>query len=275
MNVTEAPFIQEFIRLCQDGWRMGWHEYHGGNLSYRLTEDEIELVKGSLKLDAEWKHMELSFPSLREQVFLVTGSGECFRDAVAKPMDNFGIVQLNGKGDCYRVLWGLMHNGRKPTSEFLSHLQIHEIKRNSSGDSYRIVYHSHPSNIIALSFILPSDSKSFSRELWDMEPECAMVFPDGIGVIPWMVPGTAELAGVTGELMKTHDVALWAQHGLLVASTDMSTALGVTNTVEKAAEILIKILATGRERFHVSNESYSKLAEVFHLNIKKEYLADG
>ena len=45
MTVTEAEFVQGFIRMCSDGWEQGWHERNGGNLSYRIKEEEVNEVK--------------------------------------------------------------------------------------------------------------------------------------------------------------------------------------------------------------------------------------
>lgn len=37
----------------------------------------------------------------------------------------------------------------------------------------------------ALTFVLPLEDKIFTRELWEMATECPVVFPDGVGVVPW------------------------------------------------------------------------------------------
>ena len=69
-------------------------------------------------------------------------------------------------------------------------------------ERYRVVYHAHTTNIIALTFVLPLEDRVFTRELWEMATECPVVFPDGIGVVSWMVPGGRKIAVVTSELMK-------------------------------------------------------------------------
>jgi rhamnulose-1-phosphate aldolase len=33
MPITDAKFIQDFIRLTDDAFKKGWHERNGGNLS--------------------------------------------------------------------------------------------------------------------------------------------------------------------------------------------------------------------------------------------------
>ena len=56
--------------------------------------------------------------------------------------------------------------------------------------------------VIALTLVLPLDDKVFTRELWESATECPVVFPDGVGVVTWMVPGGREIAVKTAELMK-------------------------------------------------------------------------
>lgn len=38
------------------------------------------------------------------------------------------IIELDEKGENYRILWGLVNGGR-PTSELPSHLMNHEVKK--------------------------------------------------------------------------------------------------------------------------------------------------
>ena len=42
MNFYDIEFVKGFIRMCDDGWQQGWHERNGGNLSYRLSEKDVE-----------------------------------------------------------------------------------------------------------------------------------------------------------------------------------------------------------------------------------------
>ena len=54
----------------------------------------------------------------------------------------------------------------------------------------------------------------FTRELWEMATECPVVFPSGVGVVHWMVPGGRDIAVETSKLMEKYDVAVWAHHGI-------------------------------------------------------------
>ena len=168
---------------------------------------------------------------------------------------------------------GGLTNGGKPTSELPAHLMNHEVKKQVTDGKYRVVYHAHPANIIALSFILPPDDVTFTRELWEMEPECAMVFPGGMGVLPWMVPGTVEIADKTCELMKEYDVVLWAQHGLFATGDTFDNTFGLAHTVEKAAEMLLKTLSTPQGKCYIPTvQDFKDMAKVFNLDLPEKFL---
>ena len=187
MRVLDAEFTKGFIRMADDGWQQGWHERNGGNLSYRMKQEEVDAVREDFK-EGQWQDIGTVVPDLAGEFFLVTGSGKFFRNVIIKPEDSLCIVEIDEKGEKYRIVWGLI-NGGKPTSELPSHLMNHEVKKRVTNGRYRVIYHAHTTNTIALTFVLPLEDKVFTRQLWEMATECPVVFPDGIGVVPWMVPG--------------------------------------------------------------------------------------
>ena len=77
-------------------------------------------------------------------------------------------------------------------SVFTEPLMNHEVKKGVTNGAHRVIYHAHTTNVIALTFVLPLEDKVFTRELWEMATECPVVFPSGIGVVGWMVPGGRE-----------------------------------------------------------------------------------
>lgn len=109
-----------------------------------------------------------------------------------------------------------------------------EVVKKRTNDAFRIVYHCHATNVIALTFVLPLDNKVFTRELWEMATECPVVFPEGVGVVKWMVPGGKDIAIETSKLMEKYNVAIWAHHGIFVTGPDFDTTFGLADTVEKA-----------------------------------------
>ena len=257
--------------MADDGWNQGWHERNGGNLSYRIKPEEIESVKEELD-PGEWKEIGTSVPNLSGEYFLVTGSGKYFRNVMIRPEDSFCIIELDNTGENYRICWGLTGGGR-PTSELPSHLMNHEVKKAASGGKHRVIYHAHPENIIALTFVLPLKDEVFTRELWEMATECPVVFPDGVGVVPWMVPGGRDIAVATSELMKKYDVAIWAHHGMFVSGEDFDLTFGLMHTVEKSAAILVKVRSMEHEKLQtITPEQFRDLAKAFNVELPERFL---
>lgn len=271
MKMLESEFVQGFIRMANDGWELGWHERNGGNLSYRVKPEEVESVKEEFQA-GEWKPIGTEVPGLAGEYFLVTGSGKYFRNVILKPEDSICMIELDEKGERYRIVWGLV-NGGKPTSELPSHLMNHEVKAGLTNGTYRVIYHAHTTNVIALTFVLPLKDEVFTRELWEMATECPVVFPDGIGVVPWMVPGGREIAVATSNLMKNYDVAIWAHHGMFAAGEDFDTTFGLMHTVEKSAEILVKMLSMRPDKLQtIKPEEFRSLARDFQVTLPEKFL---
>ena len=45
--------------------------------------------------------------------------------------------------------------------------------------------------------------------------------------------------------MKTYQAAIWAQHGLFASGPDFDITFGLAHTIEKSAEIYVKVLSMG------------------------------
>ena len=54
MKILESKFVQGFIKMADDGYKQGWHERNGGNLSYRLKAEEVEMIRPRLNAPGEW-----------------------------------------------------------------------------------------------------------------------------------------------------------------------------------------------------------------------------
>ena len=189
-----------------------------------------------------------------------------------KPEDSFCIIELDDKGESYRICWGLVKGGR-PTSELPSHLMNHEVKMLASGGKHRVIYHAHPANVIALTFVLPLSDEAFTRELWEMATEYPVVFPSGVGVVPWMVPGGRDIAVATSELMKKYDVAIWAHHGMFCSGEDFDLTIGLMHTVEKSAEILVKVRSMAQQKLQtIMPDEFRRLAKDFGVELGEQFL---
>jgi len=271
MKVLEAEFVKGFIRMADDGWNQGWHERNGGNLSYRIKKEEVDSVREQFS-EGEWQPIGTNVPGLSGEFFLVTGSGKYFRNVSIKPEDSICIIELDSTGINYRIVWGLINGGR-PTSELPTHLMNHEIKKHATRDRHRVIYHAHTTNIIALTFVLPLEDKVFTRELWEMATECPVVFPQGVGVVPWMVPGGRDIAVATSELMKKYDLAIWAHHGMFASGEDFDLTFGLMHTAEKSAEILVKMLSMRPDKLQtITPDNFRALAKDFKVTLPEEFL---
>ena len=261
MKVLESEFAKGFIRMSDDGWQLRFHERNGGNLSYRIRPEEIEEVREDL-VECDWCDIGEVAKEVAGEYFMVTGSGKFFRNVSLKPEESAGIIEISEDGSKYRIVWGLV-NGAVPTSELPS----------VTGGKNRVIYHAHPVNVIALTFILPLDDKVFTRELWEMMTECPIVFPEGIGVVPWMVPGGPEIAEASARLMEEHNAVIWAHHGLFAAGEDFDLAFGLFHTIEKSAEILLKVMnVTDKKRQTIQTDDLRKLAKAFNVVLPEKYL---
>lgn len=272
MKILDTKFVQGFIKMADDGYCQGWHERNGGNLSYRLKKEEAESIKSRMNFRDEWYPIGTSVPKLAGEFFLVTGSGKYFRNIIVDPEVCIAIIELDDKGENYRICWGLVEGGR-PTSELASHLMNHEVKKEVTNGEHRVIYHAHTTNVIALTYILPLDDKIFTRELWEMATECPVVFPDGVGVVEWMVPGGRDIAVETSKLMRKYNAVVWAHHGLFCSGEDFDTTFGLMHTIEKSAEILLKVLSvTQVKRQTITAQNFRDLADGFHLTLPEEFL---
>ena len=272
MKILDTKFVRGFIKMAEDGFQQGWHERNGGNLSYRLTDGEVQGISGRLNDHANWEPIGASVPELAGEYFLVTGSGKFFRNIIVDPEACLTIIELDDKGENYRIRWGLVEGGR-PTSELPAHLLNHEVKKKATNGKHRVIYHAHATNIIALTFVLPLNSEVFTRELWESATECPVVFPNGVGVVPWMVPGGRDIGVATSELMKQYDVVIWAHHGMFCSGEDYDGTFGLMHTVEKSAEILLKILSVRPDKLQtITVQNFRDLAADFHVELPERFL---
>ena len=274
MAITDIEVMQHYIRMCGDGWDQGWHERNGGNLTYRMRPEEVEQCRPYFKdTPGQWVNMGVQADNLRGEFFISPGSGKYFRNVPLAPQDNICIVEINEAGDAWRIVWGLEKGGR-PTSEFPSHFLNHSVRKEATGGACRVIYHAHPANLIAMTYILPLTARDFTRALWKSATECPVVFPGGVGVVPWMVPGGSDIALATSQLMKEYDAAVWAHHGLFASGPDFDTTFGLMHTIEKAAQIYILALSAGQGRIlqTIEDDDLRAIAKDFGVTLREEFL---
>ena len=149
----------------------------------------------------------------------------------------------------------------------------HAVRVKATNGACRVIYHAHPANIIAMTYTTPLTAKAFTRALWQSATECPVVFPGGVGVVPWMVPGGREIAVETSKLMELYDVAVWAHHGVFCSGETFDLTFGLMHTVEKSAEILVKALSMNPNKLQtITPGNFRDLAKDFHVDLPEKFL---
>lgn len=233
-NIMDAPFLKGMMKTTANMYRMGWDERNGGNISMMLESEEVAEY---LDINKPIRTIDMGFDAsvLIGKIFIVTGTGKYFKNIEDDPENNLGIIKVAQDGVTAELLWGYSDGGR-PTSELPAHLMSH-ISRLGANPENRVIMHSHPTNTLAMTYVHELDEKKFTHSLWEMCTECMVVFPDGIGILPWMVCGTNEIGIATAEKMKEFRLVVWGQHGIYGCGKDLDEAFGLIETVEKAAQL--------------------------------------
>ncbi len=267
-DITKAPFLEQIMETADNMYRLGWDERNGGNISLMLSEEEAApWLKGSPVL----RRLPLSLDAspLAGKLFLVTGTGKYFKNIKADPETNLGILRISEDGKTAELLWGYKDGGRF-TSELPAHLMSH-MARMSVDPENRVVIHSHPTNTLAMNFVHELDEKTYTHTLWEMCTECILVFPEGVGILPWMLCGNNTIGIATAAKMKEFRLVIWAMHGIYGVGKDLDEAFGLIETVEKAAQIYM--LTAHLPRINTIRDSELKeLADAFGVKYRKEFL---
>ena len=204
------------------------------------------------------------------KIFIVTGTGKYFKNVQDDPENNLGIIRIAKDGKGVELLWGFADGGR-PTSEFPAHLMSH-IARLKVDPENRVVMHTHPTNLLAMTYVHELDTKKFTHTLWQMSTECIVVFPDGVEVLPWMLCGTNEIGVATAEKMKSAKVVVWALHGIYGSGKTLDETFGLIETVEKASEIYMKTAHLPRLNT-ITDSQLKELAGLFKVEVRKGILS--
>lgn len=267
-DIFTAPFVREMMDTTANMYRLGWDERNGGNISYMLDET---LVAEYLDLNNVIRTIPIGFTamSLVGKIFIVTGTGKYFKNVEKDPETNLGIIRIAADGTTAELLWGYKDGG-KFTSELPAHLMSH-MARLSVDPENRVVIHSHPTNTLAMNYVHELDEKKFTHALWEMCTECIVVFPDGVGVLPWMLCGTNEIGRATAKKMEEFRLVVWGMHGIYGAGKTLDETFGLIETVEKAAQIYMLTAHLPRVNT-IKDEQMQELAEFFGVNYREDFL---
>lgn len=271
LNIEESWFVTAMVKATSDMWLKGWDERNGGNVSLRLLADDMAPYLG------QWPGSRIlpisePLPELAGQYYIVTGTGKYFRNVQLDPAGNMGVVEVGPDGTSVKILWGY-NDGGAPTSELSSHLKSHRTRQKVSNGVDRVIMHCHATNLLALTYVLDLDPVNVTRALWESSTECLVVFPQGVGTMEWIVPGTDTIGDATCAQMANHTLVLWPFHGVFGTGETLDETFGLIDTAEKASEVLVKVLSMGGARQTISTQNLRDLAERFGVEAMPEAIA--
>mgnify|MGYP003293228289 FL=1 len=204
----------------------------------------------------------VTLPHLKGCYFYCKGTGKRMRDLARDPMCAGSIVRILDDCATYEII---ADEPIVPTSEISSHLSLQNYMI-ECGSGYKATLHTHPIELVAMSHSQEwLDSEHLTQTLWSMIPETLAFAPLGIGVVPYALPSSVELADPTLQLIKKHDVVLWEKHGTVAVGTDIMDAFDQTDVLCKAANIYMCARSMGSEPDGMTDAAVKELQEVFNL----------
>lgn len=245
-------------------WQREWAERNGGNISINITNVIDNLPDNFDK----YRFVEIiNYPKeAANKVIFVSGTGERLRD-MRNPEIHACIIYFNNDASGYYIIWGGLNNDNfRPTSELISHIKIH-LSKEQSGSNHIAVIHTHPIELICLSHYpkFANNEEAFTNACWRMLPEVRAFCPKGLGLIPYTLSGSKELADLTVESLMNRDVAIWSKHGAIATGKDAFEAFDYIDVANKGAKIYLKCLASGFEPIGMTNQEIDELVKEFKL----------
>ncbi|HMQ33238.1 MAG TPA: class II aldolase/adducin family protein [Chloroflexaceae bacterium] len=204
-------------------------------------------------------------PELAGSAFLVTGSGRRLRELGRAPLRNLGCLVVEPGGALGRLFTAPGRLFRRLTSEFNTHLAAHHDYVTRTGASFLALVHAQPLHLTFLSHVPAyQDAAQLTRRLLRWQPEAIMQFPEGVGVVPFKVPGSAELAAAATAELRRHRLVVWAKHGVMARSDDsLGHACDCVEYLEAAARYELLNLAHGAPAPGLSDDELRAIARAY------------
>lgn len=204
-----------------------------GEAGRRLSEiDASEGSAGNISVCLRWPidprnrfpvietlDLPQAVPELAGATFLVTGSGRRLREIGDQPTANIGCLVVEEGGATARLHTSHHRLFEKLTSEFNSHLAVHYDQIMARNTNFHAVIHAQPPHMTFLSHIPRyQDERYLNQHLLRWQPETIVQLPQGVGFVPFQVPGSPALMAGTLESLRAHRVVIWAKHGAMARS---------------------------------------------------------
>jgi rhamnulose-1-phosphate aldolase len=204
-----------------------------GEAGHHLTEIEAsEGTSGNISVCMRWpvevriqfpviEEVELPqpVPELKDATFIVSGSGRRLREIIDEPVAHLACLVVNEGGKTANLYSSHRRRFERITLEFNSHLAVHYDQIRATDTNFHAVIHVQPVYLTYLSHIPRyRDIQYLNTHLLRWQPETIVNLPEGIGIIPFHLPGSPELMSATADLLRKHRIVIWAKHGVMARS---------------------------------------------------------
>ena len=257
-----AKQIESVAEVAGYLWQKGWAERNGGNITLNITEFVDSEIRALPAISAA-RPTGLHLPNLEGCYFYCKGTDRRMRDLARRPMENGSIIRILPDCKSYVIV---ADADITPTSELPSHLAVHNYLL-GKGSPYKACVHTHPIELVALSHNNQWLEKDYATKvLWSMIPETKAFCPLGIGIVPYMLPGSKELAEATIRTIdEGYDVVLWEKHGVFAVDKDAMAAFDQIDVLNKSAQIYIAARNMGFVPDGMSEDQLNEMSRAFGL----------
>jgi rhamnulose-1-phosphate aldolase len=256
-----AKQVAEVAEVAGYLWQKGWAERNGGNITVNITEFIDDEIK-SLKPISDRIEIGRTLPHLQNCWFFCKGTNKRMRDLARRPMENGSVIRITDDCSHYEII---ADQAVKPTSELASHLSMHNYLI-GKGSNYKAALHTHPIDLIAMTHHRPFLKKDvLTGLLWSMIPETRAFCPRGLGIVPYKMPSSFELADATIKELDEYDVVMWEKHGVCAVGENIMEAFDMVDTLSKSAQIYLTAKSMGFEPEGTTQEQMKELQEAFSL----------
>lgn len=242
-------------------WQKGWAERNGGNITVNITEHIDDAIRALPAISPRYP-IGTQLPRLKGCWFFCKGTNRRMRDLARRPMENGSVIRILDDGASYEMV---ADAPVKPTSELASHLAMHD-KMIADGKGYKAAIHTHPIDLVAMTHnpeFLKKDV--LTNLLWSMIPETRAFCPKGLGIVPYEMPSSIELAQATIEALSEYDVVMWEKHGVCAVGPDIFEAFDQIDVLSKAAQIYLTAKSMGFQPTGTTRKQMDQLKQAFNL----------
>jgi rhamnulose-1-phosphate aldolase len=252
-----------------------------GQAGRRLSELEAsEGAAGNISICLRWPvELRAQFPRIDEielpqpvpdlagATFLVSGSGRRLREILDEPAASVGCIRVNAGGRTGSLHTSDQRRFERITSEFNSHLAVHSDQIGSSSTNFHAIVHAQPPHLTYLSHVPPYQAESFlNMHLLRWQPETIIHLPEGIGFVPFRIPGSPELMEGTLESLRKHHIVVWAKHGVMARSgMSVKRAVDRIEYAEAAAKYEYFNLCAGEAGEGLTPDEIRAICKTFHV----------